>query len=102
MAPLPAHSHARYGHRFKLDGSYRWQDPTLRRFLVDGPVIIAGLRIQHEFEVQFTKAQCERLIEAYAALGGDAGMTEDAMRQACALPPSDAYGQPSELPPASI
>lgn len=72
-----------------LSGPETCQDPTLRRFLVDGPAILAGLRIQHSFELQFTKEQCEAFIESYAALGGDSGMTEDAMRQACALAPSD-------------
>ena len=61
------------------------QDPTLRDFLSDGPSAVAGLWIQHAFEVRHSKEECRALIEAYAAQGGDHGLTEDTIRKACGL-----------------
>ncbi len=43
--------------------------------------------MQHAFEVLHSRETCREKIENYANLGGDQGLTEDAMRQACGLPP---------------
>jgi hypothetical protein len=61
------------------------QDPTLREFLSDAPSAIAGLRIQHAFELRYTREQCREIIESYATQGGDNGLTEDAVRKASGL-----------------
>jgi hypothetical protein len=55
----------------------------LKNFLVSGPAIAAGLKIQVGVEKQHSKDDCVALIEQYAALGGDSGLTEDTMRVAC-------------------
>ena len=67
-----------------LDG-YFPKDPSLKEFLVSGPAIAASLVLQHGFEMKFGREQCLSLIENYAGLGGDAGLTEDKMRAACSL-----------------
>ena len=61
------------------------KDATLKQKLVSGPLIAAGLRAQHGFEMMYTREQCRENIEKYAALGGDGGLTEDVMRAACGL-----------------
>lgn len=65
------------------------KDPDLKQFLVSGPAILASLQIQNAFEMKFNKEECERLIEDYACWGGDRGLTEDTMREACGMPPRD-------------
>jgi len=65
------------------------KDPNLKQQLASGPLIAAGLRSQHGFELRFTREQCREHIEKYAALGGDGGLTEDVMRSACGLPVRD-------------
>lgn len=63
------------------------KDPDLKPFLSSGPCIAAGLRFQHGFELRHNRIRCRSLIEEYAALGGDRGLTEDTMRKACGLKP---------------
>ena len=65
------------------------KDPDLKQFLISGPAILASLQIQNAFEMKFNKEDCERLIEDYAYWGGDRGLTEDTMREACGMPPRD-------------
>lgn len=65
------------------------KDPDLKQFLMSGPAILAALQIQNAFEMQYSKADCERLIEDYAYWGGDRGLTEQTMREACGMPPRD-------------
>jgi hypothetical protein len=65
------------------------KDPNLKQQLASGPLIVAGLRSQHGFELRFTREQCREHKEKYAALGGDGGLTEDVMRSACGLPVRD-------------
>ncbi len=60
-------------------------DPTLKPFLVSGPAVAASLRIQHAFELAHTRLKARGIIEQYAALGGDAGITEQVMRESCGL-----------------
>jgi hypothetical protein len=63
--------------------------PLLKKFLSSGVACAAGLRMQHGFEHLNSPAACRNRIEAYAALGGDGGLTEDSMRMACGLQPRD-------------
>ena len=70
----------------ELDGVFP-KDPSLKVFLESGPAVAAGLRIQHAFETKHRKKDCEAIIEGYAYLGGDLGITEAKMRQACGLRP---------------
>ena len=63
------------------------KDPDLKPFLASGPCIAAGLRFQHGFEMRHDRIRCRSLIEEYAALGGDHGLTEETMRKACGLKP---------------
>lgn len=59
-------------------------DPSLKQFLVGAGACAAGLRIQHAFELQHSRLDCQQMIEAYAT-GGDGFLTEDKMRKACGL-----------------
>lgn len=61
----------------------------MKQFLTSGPAILAALQIQNAFEMQYTKDDCERMIENYAYWGGDAGLTEEVMRDACGMPQRD-------------
>ena len=60
-------------------------DPSLSKFLSSTQASIAGLRLQHAFELQFNKEQCYQLIDEYVNSGDDY-LTEDTMRTACSLP----------------
>ena len=68
----------------ELDGIF-CKDPALKKVLQSGPAVLAGLRIQHGFELKYSKERCREIIETYASLGGDCGLTEDKMRLACGL-----------------
>lgn len=61
------------------------KNPKLRDFLTSGPAAAAGIYLQHGFEVRHSRDECHAMIERYAALGGDGGLTEDSMRLACGL-----------------
>ena len=65
------------------------KDPDLKQFLTSGPAILAALQVQNAFEMKYGKDECERLIEDYAYWGGDQGLTEQTMREACGMPPRD-------------
>lgn len=86
------------------DGVYP-KKPLLKKFLSSGPAAAAGLRLQHGFEALHSPADCRHRIEAYAALGGDDGMTEDCMRLACGLSArnrrNDIAGGAAAIAPAS-
>ena len=73
----------------ELDGCFP-KDPTLKDFLVSGPAIASSLQLQHGFERTWTREQCRDMIEQYCVLGGDSGLTESKMREACGLPPRQA------------
>ncbi len=45
--------------------------------------------LQRGFEACHTREECVSMIEEYAALEGDDGLTEDTMRKACGLKPRD-------------
>ncbi len=74
--------------RFQADGIFA-KNPGLNKFLVSPPAVAAGLRIQHGFEVLHGAGACRQMIEEYAALGGDDGLTEKTMRLACGLKERD-------------
>ena len=61
------------------------KDPRLKNLLVSGPLVAAGLRDQHGFELRHARQECRDCIERYAALGGDSGLTEDLLRSASGL-----------------
>ena len=60
-------------------------DPSLNNFLSSSQASLAGLRLQHAFELTRNKDACYQLIEEYVN-GGDEYLTEDTMRLACSLP----------------
>ena len=68
----------------ELDGVFG-KDPDLKDKLCSGPCVAAALQIQHAFEMEHTSEECDSIIEAYAALGGDGGLTEQSMLKACCL-----------------
>ena len=70
-----------------LDGIFA-SDPSLKQKLISGPYVAAGIRLQHGFEIRFSKIECQQIIEDYASLGGDDGLTEETMRRACKLKPN--------------
>jgi hypothetical protein len=72
--------------------------PLLKKFLSSGVACAAGLRMQHGFEHLHSPDDCRNRIEAYAALGGDGGLTEDSMRMACGLQSRD---RTKDAPPAA-
>ena len=63
------------------------RDPDLHDFLTSSPAAAAGLQLQHAFEAEHSKQQCLDIIEDYVVFGGDSGLTETTMREACGLPP---------------
>ena len=83
-----------------LEGAYEdmWRDgvfpkdPDFKDFLMSGPAVLAALQIQNAFEMKFSREDCLRMIEDYAYWGGDRGLTEQVMREACGMPPRDVRG----------
>ncbi len=67
-----------------VDGIFP-KNPSLKKQITSGPAIAAGLQHQHGFELHHSKQDSIDMIEQYAALGGDDGLTEDSMRLACGL-----------------
>eukprot|EP00438_Fugacium_kawagutii_P003693 Skav206833 [mRNA] locus=scaffold3672:167985:175192:- [translate_table: standard] len=65
------------------------KDPSLKEFLISGPALLAALQIQNAFEMRHCQHDCEEMIENYAYWGGDNGLTEQTMREACDMPPRD-------------
>jgi hypothetical protein len=37
---------------------------------MDNPSAIAGLRLQHSFELEYSAEECRRMIEEYVSMGG--------------------------------
>ncbi|CAK0861021.1 unnamed protein product [Prorocentrum cordatum] len=60
--------------------------PDLKPFMQSGPAIAAGLQRQLGFERKHGEAASRSLIDDYCLRGGDSGITEKYMRQACLLP----------------
>ena len=54
-------------------------------FLKSGPSILAGLHLQHAFEMQHSPLDCRSIIDTYTLRGGDFGITERHLRAACGL-----------------
>ena len=65
------------------------KDPDLASFLTSSAAVAAALQIQHAFEAEYSKQACIDMIENYVTWGGDGGLTEQTMREACRLPPRD-------------
>ena len=79
----------------EVDGVFP-KNPHLKQFLTSGPTVAAGLRMQHGFENEYSRSDCEHMIEEYASLGGDEWLTEDTMRLSCGLPLRDRRQPESE------
>ena len=60
--------------------------PDLKPFMQSGPAIAAGLQRQLAFERKHDEAASRSIIDDYCLRGGDHGITEKYMRQACLLP----------------
>ena len=60
--------------------------PDLKPFMQSGPAIAAGLQRQLGFERKYGEAASRSVIDDYCLRGGDNGITEKYMRQACLLP----------------
>ena len=71
------------------------KDSSLKEFLVSGPAVLAALQMQIAFERKHSKAECEQMIEDYAYWGGDKGLTEQTMREACGMPLRDLRSTPT-------
>ena len=59
--------------------------PEMKARLTSGSRVAAAIQIQHTFEMDHNTDGCEAIIENYAALGGDGGLTEDTLRDCCGL-----------------
>lgn len=65
------------------------KDPGLKDFWVSRPAVFVALQMQNSFEMKRSQQDCERMIEDYAYWGGDGGLTEKVMREACGMLPRD-------------
>ena len=63
------------------------RQPDLKPFLRSAVAVAAGLMLQHGFESLHNEEACRDVINEYVLRGGDGGLTEKHMRQACGLPP---------------
>ena len=63
------------------------KDPTLKDFLTSSGAVAAFLRLLEGFLKTRSQATCRALIEDYAVMGGDRGLTRQVMRLACGLSP---------------
>ena len=61
------------------------RDPDLKHFLKSDPACGATLQLLRGFWLHNSKAQCQDIIEHYAARGGDDGVTRKSLRFACGL-----------------
>ena len=77
-------------------------DSDLKEFLCSGPAILAALQVQNSFEMKYSKGDCEQMIEDYAYWGGDRGLTEQTMREACGMPPRDVRNLSSRFASAIV
>ncbi|CAE7603156.1 unnamed protein product [Symbiodinium natans] len=68
------------------------KDQELKDFLTSPQAICAALQLQHAFETQHNQQDCLQMIENYAQWGGDHGLTEKTMREACGMKPRDIRG----------
>lgn len=78
------------------------KDSSLKEFLVSGPAVLAALQMQVAFEMKHSKADCEQMIEDYAYWGGDKGLTEQTMREACGMPLRDLRSMPTRIGRAHV
>ena len=65
------------------------KDPELAEFLSSPFAVVAGLQLQHAFEEANSKQKCLDMIEEYVSWGGDGGLTEQILREACGLKQRD-------------
>jgi len=63
------------------------RDPDMEEFFVSGPAVAAGLKLQHAFECQHSKERCREIVVWYTRQGGDLGVGQKYLREACGLKP---------------
>ena len=61
------------------------RDPDAKEFLMSSVGVAAGHRVQFAFEDDNGAEACRDIIVRYARCGGDRGITEKSLRQACGL-----------------
>ncbi|CAK0792945.1 unnamed protein product, partial [Prorocentrum cordatum] len=61
------------------------RDPDAKEFLMSSVGVAAGHRVQFAFEDDHGAEACRDIIVRYARCGGDRGITEKSLRQACGL-----------------
>ena len=71
-----------------MRGSSSWI-PNVKHFIVTGPAVAAGCKIQAEFENDHSGDDCMGIIGDYRAEGGDRGVTERFMRACCGVNEAD-------------
>ena len=64
------------------------RDPKAMDFLISGPGVAAGHVIQLAHECDYDESRCRSIISGYVLGGGDKGLTEKTLRDACRLPPA--------------
>ena len=70
------------------------RDPEMDAFIISGPAVAAGLKIQAGFEELHGKEDCLRKIQHYTKGGGDQGAGDRFMSKCCGLKP---LAEPSML-----
>ena len=63
------------------------RDPEMDAFIISGPAVAAGLKIQSGFEDLNNKNDCLKIIQDYTRGGGDNGVGVRFMRECCGLKP---------------
>ena len=61
------------------------RESDAKQFLTSGPAIVAGWKIQQVFAEEHSQSQIEDIIQRYTRCGGDNGVTQKVIRQACGL-----------------
>ena len=61
------------------------RDPDAQELLTSKIGVLAGLQIQHVFELDHSEQECRRIIDEYTRCGKDGGVTLSHVREACGL-----------------
>ena len=82
------------------------RDPDMEEFFISGPAVVAGIKIQHAFECLYTRDKCREIIVWYTRQGGDLGVGQKYLRDACGLKPigapQNAKADDAPEPPKSV
>ncbi len=74
------------------------RDPELEGFIVSGPAVAAGHKLQYAFETEHGLDEGRQIIVHYTRGGGDNGIGEKYLRAACGLKPLDAVPAATQIP----